>query len=452
MSLRVAIVGSGPSGMYAADALLERGIEVDVIDRLPVPFGLVRYGVAPDHTSIRSVRDTLDQIWDKPGIRFVGNVYVGRDVSIEELQNAYHAVILTYGASSDRRLGIDGEDLIGSVAATDFVAWYTGHPDYLGPDFDSLLPTVRRVAVVGVGNVAVDVVRVLSKSRQELSQTDMPSHVLETLAAAPVEHVYLLGRRGPVQASFTTKELRELGELEEADIRLDAHDLALDPASEAQLSENKVAARNLKVMQEWTQLDPRDDARRVIEVKFFRRPTALHGSDRVVGLEVERTQLDGDGRLVGSGEAEELPVDLVVRSVGYRGTAMPGVPFDPDRNVIPNVDGRVVDGDAVVRGLYVAGWIKRGPTGIIGTNKKCAVGTVAALLDDLEGGLISPNDPAPGIDSLLQARGLQTVGTSGWRSIDDQEKARGQSQGRPRVTIHERDELVQIGSAATATD
>jgi ferredoxin--NADP+ reductase len=254
-----------------------------------------------------------------------------------------------------------------------------------------------------------------------------------------------------VQASFTTKELRELGELEEADIRLDAHDLVLDPTSEAQLSENKVAARNLKVMEEWTQRDSREDVHTTIEVKFFRRPTALHGSDRVVGLEVERTQLDADGRLVGSGETEELAVDLVVRSVGYQGTAMPGVPFDPDRNVIPNVDGRVVDGDGVVRGLYVAGWIKRGPTGIIGTNKKCAVGTVSALLADVDEGLISANGPAPGIDSLLQARGVQTVDTSGWRSIDDQEKARGGAQGRPRVTIHERDELVQIGSAATPT-
>lgn len=451
MTPRVAIVGSGPSGMYAADALLERGVEVDVIDRLPVPFGLVRYGVAPDHTSIRSVRDTLDQIWDKPGIRFVGNVQVGRDVTVEELQGAYHAVILTYGASSDRRLGVPGEDLVGSVAATDFVAWYTGHPDYQGPDFDSLLSTVKRVAVVGVGNVAVDVVRVLSKSGPELAQTDMPAHVLQALEDAPVEHVYLIGRRGPAQASFTTKELRELGELDDADVRVDAHDLVLDPVSEAEITDNKVAARNLKVLQEWTDRGPRPHARRTIDLKFFRRPTGLRGAEHVTAIEVERTRLDPDGRLIGSGDIEELPVDLVVRSVGYQGTAMPGVPFDPDRNVIPNVDGRVVDGDAVVPGLYVAGWIKRGPTGIIGTNKKCAVGTVSSLFADLDQGLISTDIPAPGIDSLVETRGVQAIGTSGWRSIDAQEKALGQDQGRPRVTIHDRDELVRLGSATAST-
>lgn len=449
MIIRVAVVGSGPSGMYAADALLERGAHVDVIDRLPVPFGLVRYGVAPDHTSIRSVRDTLDQIWDKPGIRFLGNVEVGQDVSIEELRSSYHAVVLTYGASSDRKLGIEGEDLPGSVAATDFVAWYTGHPDYKGPDFAQVLASVKRVAVIGVGNVAVDVVRVLSKSGPELAQTDMPVHVLRALEAAPVEQVYLLGRRGPVQASFTTKELRELGELEEADIQCDAADLDLDPTSEAELSHNKVASRNIKVLQEWAGREPRADARRRIEVKFFRRPVALLGSQSVTGIQVERTEFDAQGRLTGSGELADLPVDLVVRSVGYQGTPMPGVPFDAQRNVIPNVDGRVTDGDRVISGLYVAGWIKRGPTGIIGTNKKCAVGTVASLWADVEAGLLSPEKEAPGLDAVLQERGNATVSSAGWRDIDAQERAMGAAQGRPRVTIHERDQLVAIGTAAT---
>lgn len=446
MSVRVAVVGSGPSGMYAADALLERGIEVDVIDRLPVPFGLVRYGVAPDHTSIRSVRDTLDQIWDKPGIRFLGNVTVGEDVSVEELQAGYHAVVLTYGASSDRRLGVDGEDLHGSVAATDLVAWYTGHPDYRGPNFDELLPTVKNVAVIGVGNVAVDVVRVLSKSGSELAQTDMPEHVLRTLEAAPVERVYLVGRRGPVQATFTTKELRELGELHDADVRVEPADLDLDPASEAEIAENKVAARNIKVLQEWAERPPRQDAKRTIHVQFFHRPTSIRGTDRVTGLEVERTEFDAEGTVVGTGEHEELPVDLVVRSVGYRGTAMPGVPFDPQRNVIPNIDGRVVNGSEPIPGLYVAGWIKRGPTGIIGTNKKCAVGTVNSLLADLDEGRLRGDGIASGIDEILAQRGVQPIGIAGWRSIDVQERARGEDQGKPRVTIHDRAELVEIGT------
>lgn len=438
--------------MYAADALLDNGIDVDVIDRLPVPFGLVRYGVAPDHVSIRSVRDTLDQIWDKPGIRFFGNVTVGADVSIEELQSSYHAVVLTYGASSDRRLGIEGEELPGSVAATDFVAWYTGHPDYRGPDFDSLLPSVRAVAVVGVGNVAVDVVRVLSKSTAELAQTDMPDHVLAALDSAPIESVVLLGRRGPVQASFTTKELRELGELQEADICVAAADLELDPASEAEMSGNKVAARNHAVMLDWLDRSPRGSGagvKRVIDIKFFRRPVRILGTDRVSGIELERTEFDREGNLRGTGEVERLAVDLVVRSVGYRGTPMPGVPFDPEGNVIPNVEGRVVDDSTVIPGLYVAGWIKRGPTGIIGTNKKCAVATVASLLEDIEGGRLVTDRDAPGIDALLAARGVRIVDSAGWRSIDARERERGEAQGRPRLTIHERGDLLDIGAGVS---
>jgi ferredoxin--NADP+ reductase len=447
----VAVVGSGPSGMYAADALLEQGLCVDVIDRLPVPFGLVRYGVAPDHLSIRSVRDTLDQIWEKPGIRFLGNIEVGSDISIAELQDAYHAVVLTYGASADRHLGIAREELAGSVAATDLVAWYTGHPDYRGPDFDDILPTVRRVAVIGVGNVAIDVVRVLSKSREELALTDMPRHVLDTLARAPIEHVYLLGRRGPVQASFTTKELKELGELSEADIRIHPNDLELDSWSASEVESNKVATRNLAVLQEWAQRQPRADVARVIDVRFFTRPTELCGTERVDALKVERTSLNSDGRLEGTGDVEELPVDLVVRSVGYRGTPVAGVPFDAERNVIPNVDGRVVDGSTVLTGLYCAGWIKRGPTGIIGTNKKCAVGTVAALVEDWQSGVLSGPFGSPSIDDLIQQRGLQVVSSQGWRNIDEAEKARGSREGRPRVTIHQREELLAVGVNPAST-
>lgn len=431
--------------MYAADALVEQGFDVDVIDRLPVPFGLVRYGVAPDHFSIRSVRDTLDQIWDKPGVRFLGNIDVGTELPLEALRTAYHAVILTYGASADRRVGIDGEDLPGSVAATDLVAWYTGHPDYRGPDFDRMLRQVKRVAVIGVGNVAVDVVRVLSKSAQELADTDMPRHVLQTLAESPIEHVYLVGRRGPVQATFTTKELRELGELAEAGVFVDPGDLELDATSAATLEGNKVAARNLAVLQEWASAPPRADARRRIEVRFFNRPHAIVGEGRVQMLEVERTAFADDGRLVGTGSFTSLPVDLVVRSVGYRGTAMPGVPFDTQNNVIPNLDGRVVDGATVIPALYVAGWIKRGPTGIIGTNKKCAVGTVASLVEDVASGVIPATEPETDMDALIEVFDLHPVTAAGWRAIDAREREIGDSQGRSRVTIHEREELLEVG-------
>lgn len=444
--MRVAIVGSGPSGMYAADALLEAGASVDVIDRLPVPFGLVRYGVAPDHVSIRSVRDTLNQVWDKPHVRFLGNVNVGVDVSVAELRDHYDAVVLTYGASSDRRLGIDGEELPGSVAATDFVAWYTGHPDYDGPDFSSLLPNVRNVAVIGVGNVAVDVVRVLSKSEEELAQTDMPRAVLDVLKDAPIERVYLIGRRGPAQGSFTTKELKELGDLAEADVHVVETDLELDGVSKAELESNKVAARNFKVMSEWAARESRDDVKRHIDIRFFSRPARILGDSSVKGLEVERTMLDESGQAIGTGEHETVAVDMVVRSVGYRGTPMPGVPFDSQRNVIPNVEGRVMDAETPVEGVYVAGWIKRGPTGIIGTNKKCAVGTVASLLADHEAGRLSaPVHPAGSIDTLLASRGVAVVGIAGWHAIDAQERLLGSQDNRDRVTIEDRSELVRLG-------
>ena len=435
--------------MYAADALTDHEIEVDVFDRLPTPFGLVRYGVAPDHVSIRSVRDTLDKVWDKPGIRFLGNVEVGRDISIEELRRSYNAVVLTYGAAADRRLGIEGEDLPGSVAATDFVAWYTGHPDYRGPDFSRLLHNTRRVAVIGVGNVAVDVVRVLSKSESELSETDMPDHVLEALRDAPIEHVTLLGRRGPVQASFTTKELKELGELAEADVHVRQDELELDPWSQEQLANNKVAQRNVAVLNEWLERDSRTDTHRAIDLRFFVRPESIGGATHVDSITVERTELDADGRLSGRGEFERLDVDLVVRSVGYRGEAMPGVPFDPTSNVIPNIDGRVTDGGDVVPGLYVAGWIKRGPTGIIGTNKKCAVGTVTSLLEDLP----SLPDPVETTDlaQVLSDRGVQTVSVDGWRAIDARERDRGHERGRPRQTIAALEELMEIAGTTPAT-
>lgn len=446
MSVKVAVVGSGPSGMYAADALAEYGAKVDVFDRLPVPFGLVRYGVAPDHVSIRSVRDTLDKIWDNDDIRFVGNVDVGTDVSVEELREAYDAVILTYGASADRRLGIEGEDLDGSVAATDFVAWYTGHPAYEGADFGTLLSDVRSVAVIGVGNVAVDVVRVLSKSPEELSATDMPDHVLATLAAAPVEQVHLIGRRGPAQASFTTKELKELGELQDCDVHVRPDDLELDPISQADLEASKVAARNLTVLREWSERVARTDVPGRIDLHFFTRPARILGTDKVEALEIERTAFDENGRLVATGESTRIPVDLVVRSVGYRGRPLGPVPFDEDRGVIPNSEGRVLDEEQAVPGLYVAGWIKRGPTGIIGTNKKCAVGTVASLLADLESGALEVTDRTGEVDFVerLAADNVAVVTTPGWRAVDAEERKRGGERGKDRLTIHEYEELLAI--------
>lgn len=441
---RVAVVGSGPSGMYAADALVGQDavpVSVDIIDKLPSPFGLVRYGVAPDHLSIRSVRDTLDKVLDHPGVRFLGNVEVGRDLTLEQLREFYDAIVLTYGASRDRALGIPGEHLSGSIAATDFVNWYTGHPDADPSAFVGFLESSTSVAVIGVGNVAVDVTRVLSKAPGEIEHTDMPEHVFAALRASGVRDVHLVGRRGPAQATWTTKELRELGELEETQVLVAEGAGVDDVASQAEIGEDKAVARNVKVIEEWsTRVD--DGRGRRIHLHFRCRPVEILGTDRVEGLVVETTTLDDQGQASGTGQTHVIAVDGVIRSVGYRGTALEGVPFDDRRNVIPNREGRVLDGDTPLSGVYVAGWIKRGPTGIIGTNKKDAVQTVACLLEDAANltawTAVHPETSA--VDAALGDRVV--VGTSGWRNIDAAERALGASHGRERTTLHERAALL----------
>ena len=442
--LRVAIIGSGPSGMYAADALVSQSdvpVAVDVIDRLPVPFGLVRYGVAPDHVSIRSVRDTLDRVLDKPGVRFIGNLEVGSDITVAELHEYFDALVFSYGASRDRHLGIAGEELDGSVAATDFVAWYCGHPDADRPTFERLIESSSTAVVVGVGNVAVDVTRVLAKTVDELDHTDMPQHVLDALGRSTVTDIHVLGRRGPAQATFTTKELRELGELADAEVIVDPADVVLDAASEAAVASDKAVARNVEVIREWSLRAPRGRARR-IHLHFLSRPVELRGSDRVREVVVERTALDGSGRALGTGEVSVIPAELVVRSVGYRGVAIDGLPFDAEANVIPHVDGRVVRDGSAVPGEFVAGWIKRGPTGIIGTNKKDANATVDSLLADATSGVLpQPAHPsAEEFDERLSS--LRTVSTAGWRAIDRVERELGTSRGRDRTTLHEREGLL----------
>jgi ferredoxin--NADP+ reductase len=434
--------------MYAADALTsqdEMPVSVDVIDALPVPFGLVRYGVAPDHLSIRSVRDTLDKVLDKPQVRFIGNVEIGRDVQVQELHDYFDAIIFTYGASRDRRLGIEGEELDGSVAATDFVAWYCGHPDADRATFERLVPSATSAVVVGVGNVAVDVTRVLAKTVDELNHTDMPQHVLDTLGRSQITDIHVLGRRGPAQATFTTKELRELGELADADIIVDPAEVVLDAASEALVASDKAVARNVEVIRGWAERTPTGKRRR-IHLRFLARPVSLAGEDRVREVTVEATELDGSGGVRGTGRMSTLAADLVVRSVGYRGTALPGVPFDAQGNVIPHVDGRVVRDGVVVPGEYVAGWIKRGPTGIIGTNKKDAAASVASLLADAATLPAAPQASPESFDTFLQQRGIDVVPTAGWRAIDTAERALGTSYGRDRTTIHERSGLLAVSA------
>jgi ferredoxin--NADP+ reductase len=448
--LRVAVIGAGPAGIYAADALAGQDdvpVAVDLIDRLPTPFGLVRHGIAPDHLKMRALRETLHHTLDHERVRFVGNVEIGTDLSLAELRRHVDAVVYTYGASGDRRLGIEGEQLPGSLAATDVVAWYCGHPDADRGLVEEAVARARDVVVIGVGNVALDVGRVLARSPGELLVTDMPQHVLDTLAAAPVERVTVLGRRGPAQATFTTQELRELDHLADAVVLVDPADLDLDPEAEAAAAADRAVARNLATLRGWTG-HTQSPGRVGIRLRFHARPVRLLGTDRVTGVEVERTVVDAAGRATGTGELDVLPADLVVRSVGYRGHPLPGLPVDERTGTVPNEAGRVLRGGTRSPGEYTAGWIKRGPTGVVGTNKHDARETVAALLADAAAGELRPGGDVDDLVDTLVARGVRPVLLADWRAIDAAETALGATRGRARTTLHERAALLAAARAA----
>jgi ferredoxin--NADP+ reductase len=442
--LRVAVVGSGPAGFYAAGALLSagRGIEVDLIERLPTPWGLVRLGVAPDHPNIKAVSRAFEKIAAQPGFRFLGNVEVGRDLTHEELAGLYGAVVYSVGAQTDRRMGIPGEDLPGSWPATEFVAWYNGHPDHAEPKFDL---GCERAVVIGNGNVAVDVARMLALTDEELSVTDTADDAIAAIAASPLREIVILGRRGPVQAAFTTPELQELGELAGADVIVRAEDLELDPASAAALLEaGAIANRNIEVMTGYAARAPEGKARRV-DIRFLRSPVAIVGTDRVEGIEVVRNELVEEGgqiRAVATGETEIIPCGIVFRSVGYKGVAIHGLPFDDRSGTLPNDGGRVLDGGAPIPGVYCAGWIKRGPSGVIGTNKKDATETVELLLADDAAGRLSRRGSASTVDALLAGRACKVVDYARWQAIDAREKGAGAPTGRPRVKLTRWPELL----------
>ena len=454
-SLRVAIVGSGPAGFYVADHLLKQQdlvVEVDMYERLPTPFGLVRFGVAPDHQKIKKVVAVYGKIASQPNFRFYGNVEFGRHVSLGDLKDHYHQICFTTGAQTDRQMGIPGEDLERSHAATEFVAWYNGHPDYCDRRFDL---SVERVAVVGVGNVAVDVARILCRTLEELAATDIADYALEALRESRVKEVFMLGRRGPAQAAFTNPEIKELGEMPGADITVLPEEAELDSLSRAEVEKNqdREVMRKIEILQDFSGRK-RTSKPRNLTVRFLVSPVELIANEeghlasvRLVKNALYSTE-EGKIRPRSTDQFEELPVELVFRSVGYRGVALPGVPFHEKWGIVPNEGGRVVDPEegGKAPGLYVSGWIKRGPSGVIGTNKPDAKETVNCMLEDLaRGSVLGPAHPdLEAARKLVCERQPNYVSYEDWTRLDALEVNRGDSQGRPRVKLISLEEMLAV--------
>ncbi len=450
---RVALVGSGPAAFYTLQQWVHAAApasEIDMFDSLPTPFGLVRHGVAPDHEKIKSVTAVYHKLAQSPGFRFFGNVEYGRDLTLGELQALYHQIVFCTGAQADRALGVPGEGLEGSHSATEFVAWYNGHPDYSHLSFDLSCPAA---VVVGVGNVAVDVARILCRTPDELQTTDIADYALEALRESKVRHVHLIGRRGPLQAAFTNPEVKELGELEDACARSVPREIELDEHSRLALAAapDKAAQRKLEILRSYAGREEPGKSRQ-LSLRFLLSPVEIlgDGRSRVRGVRLVRNTLvpgaDGSLSAKPTGEIEELAAGLVFRSVGYRGVALPDLPFDERRAVVPNRAGRILDprtGDPLV-GLYVSGWIKRGPTGVIGTNKPDAAETARAMLEDLaQGRHLQPAEPAAeALPRRLESRGIRYVSYADWMELDALEVARGKPLGRPRLKFTDREALL----------
>ena len=450
--LRVAIVGAGPTGFYAADHLLRQEgvvLEVDLFDRLPTPYGLVRLGVAPDHQKIKSVTVAFDKVAATPRFRFFGHVELGKDLGVDDLRRHYHQILYCTGAQTDRRMGIPGEDLRGNHPATEFVAWYNGHPDFRDFQFDL---SKERAAVVGVGNVAIDVARMLCRSPEELATTDIADYALEALRGSRVREVFLLGRRGPAQAAFTNPEIKELGDLAEADISARPEEVELDALTRAGLerSPDRATAKKIEILQGYARQGPTGKRKHLV-LRFLVSPVELLGGDagEVTAIRLVRNTLvatpTGAIQATPTGEIEELPVGLVFRSVGYRGVPLPGVPFNESWSVILNEKGRVLDPDTKqpLIGEYTAGWIKRGPSGVIGTNKPDAAETVVCMMQDRANGRVHhPEEPSPAaVEALLRQRQPRCFSYDDWRRLDQLEIAAGRPAGRPRVKFTGVDEM-----------
>ncbi|HXT22082.1 MAG TPA: FAD-dependent oxidoreductase [Thermoanaerobaculia bacterium] len=451
--LRVAIVGTGPSGMYAAAALLAQPglhVSVDLIDRLPAPFGLVRYGVAPDHQKIKNVNRVFDKTAQDSRVRFFGNVQLGRDLDRADLLRHYHQVVYAVGAQADRSMGVPGEELAGSYSSTEFVAWYNCHPDLADARFEL---GHESVAVVGIGNVAMDVARILATRAEELQKTDIGDHALEHLRVSGIREVWVLARRGPVQAKCSPPELKEISELEGVQVVVEPGELEVDPASAEELAADRAAQKNMEIFRELAAA-PVDAEKVLIRFRFCVSPVEVLGRDgKVAGLRLERNRLESDGRggtkALGTGEHEELPVTMVIRAIGYKSLPLVDLPYDARAGLVPNREGRIVDAQGnVLPGEYVVGWVKRGPTGLIGTNKPDAAETVQAMLADLPKAAPLPVDGADlgAVPTLLASRGARAVDYAEWRRLDAREVERGQPQGRPRVKFLRLEEmLLELG-------
>ena len=450
--LRLAIVGAGPAGIYAADILLktERSFDVsiDLFEQLPAPYGLVRYGVAPDHPRIKGVVGALREVFDRGDIRIFGNVRFGEDLTLDDLKRHYHAVLFATGAVRDADLAIPGIDADGSFGAADFVSWFDGHPDV--PRTWPL--TASSVGVIGNGNVALDISRMLAKHAEDLLPTEIPDNVYEVLAASPVTDVHVFGRRGPAQVKFTPLELRELGELRDVDMVVYDEDFDYDEASKAAVASNKQVKVIDRVLQEWRTRPGANGAggtaSRRLHLHFWARPVEVKTDEqgRVAALVYERTRPDGHGGVIGTGEMREVPMGQLYRAVGYFGSPLPGVPFDEKHGVIPNHEGQVLheDSNERVPGLYATGWIKRGPVGLIGHTKSDAMETVQHIVND-QGSWWQPEDPsADAIPALLAERGVIWTDLEGWHRLDAHEIALGQPHGRARIKVVPRDEMVRI--------
>ncbi len=444
--LRLAIVGAGPAGIYAADILLKAerkfDVSIDLFERLPAPYGLVRYGVAPDHPRIKGIITALREVLDTGDIRLFGNVLYGRDITLDDLKQHYHAVIFSTGAISDSALAIPGIDLPGSYGAADFVSWFDGHPDV--PREWPL--EAREVAVIGNGNVALDVARMLAKHADDLLPTEIPDNVYQGLKASPVTDVHVFGRRGPMQVKFTPLELRELGELNDVDMVVHEEDFDYDEASKAAIETNKQIMVIDRIFRAWRD-EPQTGSSRRLHLHFFANPVEVLGTDRVEGFRYERTEPDGAGGVRGTGEFREVPVQAVYRAVGYFGSPLDGIPFDEKRGVIPNREGQVLDDhDEPVHGVYATGWIKRGPVGLIGHTKSDAMETIRHVING-QASWWSPAHPEEAaIPALLASRGVEYTDLSGWHSLDEHELALGAAQGRTRIKVVPRDEMVRVSN------